>query len=98
MGNESEHKPYPLWVRFAAREGMKRSAAVAQVRTYIIVAGGGFCWMFMGLLNQYIEPPIQSFLIANGLPIGLTGIVLGVSGALWCWLSMRWVDRNGTWA
>jgi hypothetical protein len=72
------------------REGMKRSAALALVSLFGVLAG-------IGLLVVAIESGSSSFLGTLALPVGLGGACLWATGGLWVWLAVRWVDRNSKW-
>jgi hypothetical protein len=72
------------------REGMKRSAALAVVSIFGLLAG-------IGLLVAAIESGSSSFLGTLALPLGLAGACLCATGGLWVWLAARWVDRNSKW-
>ena len=78
--------------------GMKRSAARTQITSFIFGSCGGLFFICFALISSEIQPAAPSFLSEFGLPIGLVFISVGVPGAFWCWLGMRWVDKNGSWA
>ena len=98
MADEERNQPRPLWVRCVARDGTKRPAAQAQIRINGIFGCGGLFYACGGLLRVAYDLPSNSFMAANALPIGLTFAGLGAAGVIWCWLAIRWVDRNGRWA
>jgi hypothetical protein len=73
------------------RDRMKRSTALALVSIFVLLT----CCC---LLTVAIESASSSVLGAIALPLGITGTCLCGIGAVWCWLAIRWVDRNGKWA
>jgi len=91
MADEDRHGTRPLWVRVLLGEGTKRSAALAQVSIFVLIA----C---IGLLTGANESASSSVLGAVALPLGLASACLGAIGAVWCRLAVRWVDRHGKWA
>jgi hypothetical protein len=91
MAAEERLEPRPLWVRVVTREATKRPAAQVQACIFAFIA----C---IGLLTAAIESASTSILGALAMPLGLAGACLGAVGAIWCWLAVRWVDRNGKWA
>jgi hypothetical protein len=98
MPDAQQQVARPLWVRCVARDGTKRTAARNQVRIYVMLMLCGLGWACVGLFHKIIPVETDFFLIANRLPFGLTMACLGAAGAIWCWLAVRWVDRNGEWA
>ena len=90
MAAEKEYDPRPLWVRWVVRAEMKRTAALALVSMFGLLTA-------IGLLAAAIESASSSFLGALAVPIGLAGAGLCAAGAVWSWLAVRWVDRNGKW-
>jgi hypothetical protein len=98
MADERQQEPRPLWVRCVAREGTMRNAARTQVRIYLVLAICGLLVACSALLRAALPVEGGAFLIENRLPLGLAGACLGAAGAIWCWLAIRWVDRNGKWA
>jgi hypothetical protein len=92
MVDEERHEPRPLWVRLVMREEMKRSAALVLASIFGLLT---FC---IALADTLIWSSGSYFLGSLALPLGLVSACLGAAGALWCWLALRWVDRNGKWA
>jgi hypothetical protein len=113
MADQERHQPRPLWVRLMARPGTKRRAALRQALIFGIVLCSGLAFAaivsasasrsgpppngFAGLLYDAIAPA-ESILHPIGLALELAVACLGAAGALWTWLAVRWVDRNGKWA
>jgi len=91
MADDKWHERRPLWVRFAAREGTKRQTAVGQVGGFVLLTG-------IGLSMAAIQSGSNSFLGGLALPLGMVEACLCAGAALWSWLAVRWVDRNGKWA
>lgn len=91
MADEKRHEPRPLWVRMVVRDTMKRPAALVVVGIFVLLA----CCC---LLAVAIESASSSELGAIALPLGITATCLSGIGAVWCWLAIRWVDRNSKWA
>jgi hypothetical protein len=90
MAAEDRHERRPLWVRLVIREGMKRSAALALVGIFGLLAG-------IGLLVAAIASGSNSILGALALPLALAGACLCATGAPWSWLAVSRVDGNGKW-
>ncbi len=90
MAAEENPERRPQWVRLVMRESMKRSAALPLAGLFVLLT----C---LGLLAVAIELGSSSFLGALALPVGLTGACICAAGAVWSWLAIRWVDRNGKW-
>jgi hypothetical protein len=91
MADRERHELRPLWVRIAARQGTRRPVSLIQVGIFGLLA----C---IGLGTAVIESGSSSILGALALSLGLALACLGAAGAVWCWLAVRWVDRNGKWA
>lgn len=91
MAGGERHEPRPLWVRLLVRDGTKRPIALGQVSGFVILA----C---IGGLTAAIESASSTILGALARPGGLAVACLCAAGAVWCWLAVRWVDRNGKWA
>jgi len=91
MADEGRHEPRPLWVRMVVRDKMKRPAALVVVGIFVLLA----CHC---LLTVAVESASRFVLGAIALPLGIAGTCLCGIGAVWCWLAIRWVDRNGKWA
>jgi len=41
--------------------------------------------------------PSESLLGKIAFGLGLAGMVINLIAALWVWLAVHWVDRNGQW-
>jgi hypothetical protein len=80
----------PKWVRLAVPAGTKRQVAKVQIGCIVLITG-------IGLLVTALGSGSSSFLGAVELPVGLGLAVMGGGAALWSWLAVRWVDRNGKW-
>jgi hypothetical protein len=87
MAASESYQQYPLWVRMAVRQGTKRSVAMSIVFSSIVLVGGTLLSAASELGNL---GPVA-------LTLGLGGPAVGAACALWSWLALRWVDRNGSW-
>jgi hypothetical protein len=89
MADEEKRERRPLWVRLMVLE-MKRPAALVVVSILGLLAG-------INLLLVAIESASGSILGAISFPIVLLGACVCTACGIWCWLAVRWVDRNDTW-
>ena len=90
MIENERHERRPLWVSLVLRERMKRPAAKTMIGVFGLLFG-------LAVLTAAVESESSSVLGTLALPIGLAGAGLSAAGAIWSWLALRWVDRNGTW-
>jgi hypothetical protein len=90
MTNQACQERRPLWVRLVLRAAMRRSAALLAAGSLFLLAG-------FDLFAAFIGSGSHSLLGDWGLPVGLASACLSAITAIWCWLAVRWVDRNGRW-
>ena len=81
----------PVWVRAVALDGTRRDTVRTQRGLFAALACAG-----LGTFS--VEWSSDTVLGAVARPVALAAAGIGLVGALWTWLALRWVDRRGTWA
>ena len=78
---------YPWWVRFTFYAGGRtRSGQVVYLVLSLVLAA--VCAALFVVLDLR---PTTAWLLGFG-------VVSGIISAVWYWASIRWIDRNGSWA
>ena len=90
MGDAGPPIIRPWWVRAVLPPRTSRSAARSRLGVCALLG-------WVGLLIAVTESVRGTLLGGIAVPVGLAGGVLGLAGAIWCWLAARWVNRNATW-
>jgi hypothetical protein len=87
--NNSHHRP--LWVRFFARPGSRRSAVRAGALSSCLL-------VIIALLICSVEATSESVLGRTAFVLGAVLATIAALLAIGAFLALRWVDRNGRWA
>ena len=88
--SDTPTQPRPWWVRLSVGRTSTRRAAFSQ----LTILGLNLSIL---LAITGIESTSESLFGRIAFAIGLVGMVVNVILALWVWLAVRWVDRNGQW-
>lgn len=89
--SETPTQPRPWWVQLAVGRTSTRRAAFSQLAILSLN-------LSILLLITGMESVSESLFGRIAFAVGLAGTVLNLILAIWVWLAVRWVDRNGQWA